>query len=226
MAFSKIVDLSHALHKDIPVWPGDPPFKTEQAASHTVEKYYLNKFCMGEHTGSHFGAPVHFNADGQCVDQIEGHRLVQPVVKIDVSCFAAPDFLVQPQHVLDWQQVHGKIDKGTVLFQTGWSKYWDDHAAYWGGTSHDRLHFPGISPACVELLLDFGIAGIGIDTGGIDGGQSRSFRANKLLARQQKYHLENLTRLELIPETGALLFIGVLPLCGGSGSPCRVLAVF
>ena len=36
---------------------------------------------------------------------------------------------------------------------------------------------------------------------------------------------ECLARLDELPATGALLFLGVLPIAGGSGSPARVLAL-
>jgi kynurenine formamidase len=42
---------------------------------------------------------------------------------------------------------------------------------------------------------------------------------------KQVWHIENLTNLKSLPATGALVFIGVLPLVDGSGSPARILAL-
>jgi kynurenine formamidase len=69
-----------------------------------------------------------------------------------------------------------------------------------------------------------GVLGLGIDTAGIDGGASQTLEANRILLDNGRFHLENLTNLERLPARGAWLFIGALPLVGGSGSPARVLA--
>jgi kynurenine formamidase len=42
---------------------------------------------------------------------------------------------------------------------------------------------------------------------------------------KQVWHIENLTNLKQLPATGALVFVGVLPLVDGSGSPARILAL-
>lgn len=40
-----------------------------------------------------------------------------------------------------------------------------------------------------------------------------------------KYGLTQLANLELLPTTGAVVIAAPLPIEGGSGSPCRVLAL-
>ncbi|MBN2000181.1 cyclase family protein [candidate division KSB1 bacterium] len=225
MPFSRIIDLSHPLKKDMPLWPGDPPVRIKRFAVFNKDGFYMQEFGMGEHTGTHIGTPAHFYPQGYTIDRIPVKNLIQPAVKIDVSRFVDSDTLVEPQYVREWQAVHGDIVGGIVLFQTGWSKFWGDQAVYWGGVDDDK-HFPGIAPECIKLLVDLGVSGVGIDTGGIDGGRSRIFASNKLLAQHNKFHLENLTQLNMVPERGATLFIGALSLQNGSGSPCRVLAAF
>jgi kynurenine formamidase len=88
------------------------------------------------------------------------------------------------------------------------------------------MHFPGFgSEATRFLLLERQIAGVGIDTHGVDGGQDETFATNHLVLEQPRLVLENLTNLDQIPPVGTTLVIGILRLKGGSGSPAAVMAL-
>ncbi len=60
---------------------------------------------MGEHTGTHFDAPVHWitgkDLPENACDTIPAKRFVGPACVIDVTreCEADPDFLLLPEHV-------------------------------------------------------------------------------------------------------------------------------
>jgi kynurenine formamidase len=75
------------------------------------------------------------------------------------------------------------------------------------------------------LLSQRQIAGVGIDTHGVDSGQDTTFATNLLVLEQPRIVLENLTNLDQLPAIGTILVIGVLRLLGGSGSPVAVLAL-
>lgn len=87
------------------------------------------------------------------------------------------------------------------------------------------MHFPGFSSYATQFLLkERQIAGLGIDTHGVDPGQDNSFTTNRLVLAQQGIILENLTNLDQLPPKGTTLAIAPLRLRGGSGSPVGVLA--
>ena len=69
------------------------------------------------------------------------------------------------------------------------------------------------------------IAGLGIDTHGVDPGRDSSFAVSKLLLEQPRIVLANLAGLDQLPPTGTTLVIGILRLRGGSGSPASVIAL-
>ena len=48
-----------------PIFPGDPAFVLETAATVAVDGYYLQYVREGEHTGTHWGAPAHFQEGGR-----------------------------------------------------------------------------------------------------------------------------------------------------------------
>ncbi|MBN1541678.1 cyclase family protein [candidate division KSB1 bacterium] len=227
-AFS-VIDLTHPIDSGMPHWPGDPPTQLQAVADLLHHGYLLHRLQIGEHSGTHIGAPVHSLADGISVEGIPADRLVLPAFFIvcRAACRDDRDFLLQPQEVRRWEQANAPLGENALLLvATGWSDYWRDSRAYLGQTGNEGLHFPGVAVETAQFLLqERKIAALGIDTAGIDGGASTTYAVNHLLAENGAYHLENLTHLHRVPATGAWVVVGALPLRGGSGSPCRVLAL-
>jgi kynurenine formamidase len=70
------------------------------------------------------------------------------------------------------------------------------------------------------------VAGIGIDTLGIDAGYASDFPVHKEVTHPAGiWHLENLQNLSLVPPVGSYIIVGVIPFVGGSGAPARVFAL-
>ena len=222
-----IIDLSHPVESGMPHWPDDP--QTGLAVCRTLEQdgYRLNRLVIGEHSGTHIGAPSHFNRNQATVDRLGAGKLIVPAVKINLDAAAGEnrDFLLQTEHILGWEEQHKKIESGLVLIHTGWSRFWSDPEMYFG-LENGMMHFPGVSESAARFLAQQrGIIGLGIDTAGIDGGMSNDFAAGRCLAAHGIYHLENLANLNSLPDENFTVFIGALPIVNGHGSPCRVLAV-
>ena len=112
-----------------------------------------------------------------------------------------------------------------ALFRTGWDAFADDHERYMGPAGD--LHFPGVSEEAALLLVEQrGVAGVGIDTLGIDPGNVSEFSVHRhATLLHGVWNLECLVNLDQVPPVGALLIVGALPLAGGSASPARVLAL-
>ena len=224
--FAKIIDLSHSISETMPHWPGDPVTKIQTVGTVARDGYYLNELTLGEHSGTHVGAPIHFGGRDS-IDAVAPEKLIVRGVKIDVSQLAVadPDYLLSLDDLLQWEEQHGNIPvQCLVVVQTNWSQRWSSPREYLGA-AEDGLHFPGVSiEAAAFLVQQRSIVGIGIDSAGIDGGQSESFQANILLATHGACHLENLANLENLGIKGFYIFIGALKIERGSGSPCRVLA--
>ena len=228
IAYSRVVDLSHEIHPDIPRWPGDPPIEFKTAARLERDGYRLSTFSMGEHSGTHINAPSNFHAQGDSIDAYPAGSLVVPAVVIDNRdrAEANPDYALSTGDVESWEQRWGRIPEGSLVFLlTGWSEKWDHPREFLGYDHQGRMHFPGFSLESAEFLLDQrGAAGLGIDTHGLDGGLDTGFLINKLVLEQPRLSLENLSNLHLLPAVGTTLVIGVLRLKAGAGSPVSVLA--
>ena len=66
---------------------------------------------------------------------------------------------------------------------------------------------------------------LGIDTMGIDPGADATFGANRLLLREHRIHLENLSGLGEMPPSGGWIIVGGIRIRGGSGSPATVFGL-
>src|SRR5574341_421399 len=123
----KIIDLSHPISKEIPIWPGDPAIQIEAWSSFEKDGYSLNRLIIGEHSGTHFGCPNHFLKEGRSLESYSAQDLVRPAVVIDVRSAVQqnPDYCLSTADVVSWESVNGTIPaESVVLLLTGWSSYW------------------------------------------------------------------------------------------------------
>ena len=111
----------------------------------------------GEHTGTHFDAPVHWvtGKDGEDVAQVPVSRLIAPAVVLDFSAEAAadPDFLLEIEHVKQWEAEHGPLPEGWRPYGTGWDTRSGDQADFLNA-NETGPHTPGISVACAKWLAE------------------------------------------------------------------------
>ena len=225
----EVIDLTHSLSSETPVYPGGVPLSIKKTADLEENGYYMNTLTLGEHTGTHLDAPAHFVAGGASVDEIAPERLIGPGVIIDVSekCETDPDYQLSYLDIKQWEAEHGRIPNGAILLiRTGWARRWADAKAYLNADGDGVLHFPGISTEAAEYLVKYrDVSGVGIDTLSVDYGRSRDFAVHKIFHAAGVYHIENVADLERVPTTGATIVAAPLKIAGGSGAPCRVLAL-
>jgi kynurenine formamidase len=227
-SYSRILSLSHVIHPAIPQWQGDPPIEFESVAALDREGYYLRRLTIGEHSATHMNAPNSFFVDGAGIDTYAPASLVVPAVVVDIREQAAkhPDYRLRDRDVHCWEQQQGQIPAGcVVLLYTGWQAKWPDPDTFLNLDDQGIPHFPGFSAEVTQFLLaERAIAGIGIDTHGVDGGSDTTFATNRQVLARQGIVLECLTNLNQLPAIGTQLVIAPLPLQNGSGSPASVLA--
>ena len=229
ITFSKVVELTHVIRPGIPLWPGDPPVEFQEVAQLDTHGFYLRRFTMGEHSGTHMNAPRSFDARGAGIDAYSPDTLVVPAIVIDIRSQATvnPDASLTSAGLLAWEERYGLVPAGALaLLYTGRQHQWEDPNAYLGLDARGGLHFPGFGQDAARLLVeDRGAAGLGTDAAGVEPGQDDSYYANRLVLAKHGLILECLANLDQLPPTGATLVIGPLRLEGGSGAPASVLAL-
>jgi kynurenine formamidase len=205
----RVVDLTFTLSPDFPVIVLPPEFG--QAAPVRIQEisrydgrgpaWYWNNVTFGEHTGTHFDAPVHWftgkDLPNNAVDTMPPRDMIAPACVIDCSAEAAqdPDFLLTVPLVEAWEAKHGRIpERHWVLLRTDWSN-----------------------------------KGFGTETIGTDAGQAGHFQppypAHHFLHGGGRYGLQCLCNLDQLPPTGAVIVASPLKIQNGSGSPLRVIAL-
>ncbi|PKB79903.1 MAG: cyclase [SAR202 cluster bacterium Io17-Chloro-G9] len=229
ITYTKVVGLSHVIRPEMPRWPGDPAVEFSEEATAETHGFYLRRFSMGEHSGTHMNAPRTFDPQGAGVDVYAPGELVVPAIVIDLrtQATANPDIALTPEDILAWEERYGLIPTGGMaLLYTGCQHKWEDPTAYLGLDSQGGLHFPGFGSDAARLLVEErGVAGLGTDAAGVEPGQDDSFSANRLVLAKGGIVLECLDNLDQLPATGATLVIGPLRLEHGSGAPASVLAL-
>jgi kynurenine formamidase len=230
ITYSRVIHLSHLIDIGIPQWPGDPTVKFTTVAELQDDGYYLRRFSLGEHSATHINAPNSFHGNGISIDEYSAQSLVVPAVVIDISQQATEnaDYLLTVADILAWEAEFGTISaECIVLLYTGWQDKWLDKNAFLNQDADGNMHFPGFGNDATQFLItERQIAGVGIDTHGVDSGQDPNFTTNRLVLVKPRIVLENLTNLDQLPPQGATLVIGILRLRGGSGSPAAVMAFF
>ncbi len=239
----RIIDLTQTLKASTPVIQLPPPFAQSKPFEKTlISRYddkgpawYWNNISMGEHTGTHFDAPIHWvtgkDTENGATDTIPPEQFIAPAVVIDCSKDAEKDerFIFTPAHIRAFEDAHGKIPSGCwVLMRTDWSKRKDP--AKFLNAKEDGPHVPGPNADAIRFLIEKrDILGWGVEAVGTDHGQAFGFEppfpAHSLMHGAGKLGLASLTNLDELPATGAILIAAPLKIENGTGSPLRVLAL-
>jgi kynurenine formamidase len=228
--FSNLADLTHVLGPNTPSFDGQPAFSITTAVTHAANGYFGSNISYWEHMGTHMDAPVHFSPSGLYVDQIAPTNLVVPAVVIDIRTKVArdPDAVVTPDDIVAYERRYGRIPaNAAVLMSSDWGTRIGSQEAYRNADSSGVMHFPGFGKAAIDMLLnERSIAGIGVDTLSLDHGPSADFAVHYSFLATNRWGLENLANLSAIPPAGATLIVGAPKIAGGSGGPCRIMAVW
>jgi kynurenine formamidase len=171
-----MIDLTHLLNSNIPIYPGDPLFSCQQSSTVAKDGFSVHALACSSHTGTHIDAPSHFFIDGATIDQLPLSAFILPALVLDVSYKKA-------RECITWDSVESmahRIRPNTaVLFHTGWCRYWDQGQSPSttfaaartassnsepGRQTHHYFDHPWLATDVVERLLALGVRLIGIDT--------------------------------------------------------------
>ncbi|MFZ0214282.1 MAG: cyclase family protein [Candidatus Acidiferrales bacterium] len=224
-----VIDMTYAINDHSPAWPGDDhPFTAVVTATPAKEGYFIRKFTMLEHYGTHMDAPAHFPPGKETLDQIPIQRFFGPAVVIDVrgKVEKDADYRLSVADIQEWETRHGQIPAGAiVMLRTGWGSRWPDQTRYRNMDAKGVMHFPGYSVAAAKFLIARHVSGLCIDTLSIDYGPSPNFEVHRTTLPAGLFHIENIANLDKLPASGAFVIAAPIKLEGGSGGPVRVYAI-
>jgi kynurenine formamidase len=230
LAHAKYVDLTHTITPSIPVWPGfghatfsptvDP--KTGRPYTYAKDGFAATRYLLAtDQYGTQLDPPAHWNPDYPAIDELPPTFAVRPLVVISIvaQVTAQPGYQMSVDDILAWEQVHGRIPQGSVVFiRSDWSKQWPDPALA------TKRPFPGITLAAIKFLhLERHILFHGHEP--LDTDTTATLESEAWLLQNGYTQAEGVTHLDEVPEAGALVVIGYPKFGGGTGGYARFIAI-
>lgn len=206
-----VIDLSHPISRDMPVYPGTPVPETNPL--YTMERHGFRETALSftSHTGTHLDAPAHMIAGGATLDQFPASAFVGRGYVLDCwgrSSITAELLRQHEAHIrsCDW-----------LLFYTGWDSYWDSERYFIG--------FPLLTPEAAALLCQMGLTGVGLDCLSLDACGDPTFPNHMTLLGHGLLNAENLCGLDRLLGKSFMFSALPLPFSRSDGAPCRAAAI-
>jgi arylformamidase len=224
----QVIDLTHTIHDDIQIYPGDPKPSISRGLTHEKDDCHVDLLNLGSHTGTHIDAPYHFLKDGQRINEIPVQRFIGNGILIDVSGKSDRGLIDST----DLKSSASEINNGDfVILKTGWDRYF--------GTAKYYLH-PYLSADGARLLVKKGVSLVGVDALNVDPtyyANKDSYSAVKDLPDEASYGypvhdlllsnnvliVENLCCLDKINAVKGIYSFLPLKLKDSDGSPIRAV---
>lgn len=208
-----IIDLSHFLEADMPLYPGTELPVFEERASIEMDGYREKKIALCSHTGTHMDAPAHIVAGAKTLDQLPVETFCGDAFLL--NCTRAGKAGVDLQELLP--HADAIREHAFIVLHTGWSRYW--------GNDHYFSGYPVLTPDAARWLAHMDLKGVGMDTISADPADAVDLPVHNILLGAGVVLVENLTNLEAVPAP-SFLFAGFpLKIRDADGSPVRAVAI-
>lgn len=235
---TEFVDLTHTFEPGIPHWKGDPDEHVETIYSYEPgdgtlgSGFYMQYFSLVGQWGTHVDPPAHFIKGLRTLDQISLKEMILPLVVLDVhhKVMEDPDYVITMDDVRSYEDRYGLIPQGSfVAMRTDWSHRWPNQSAMENMDDNGVSHYPGWSQDVLTYLYEErNITASGHETTDTDPGLVTStdqYPLETYILSQNKYQVELLANLDQVPESGAVIVVGIPKPKDGSGFPARVFAI-
>lgn len=212
----KVIDLTHTIRENMPVYPGTESPKLTGANSYDKDGFKETYLQMFSHTGTHVDPPAHLYAEGRTLDAFAPEQFIGKALVIDCRALREGEAITMEQ-LKKYGELPEKAD--FLLFNLGWDKRWGTEA-YFGD-------YPCVDDELLEYIINGKYKGIGFDVIGLDPiADEKLTRHNKLLRSCEILNIENLKNLDLCGE--GLFCFGCFPLKieNSDGAPVRAMAWF
>lgn len=212
----KVIDLTHTICENMPVYPGTETPKFEPANTYEKDGFKETKISMFTHTGTHVDPPAHLISGRTTLEQFPPEQFIGKALVIDCRDLQQGSTITM-EHLHRYGDLADQAD--FLLFNLGWDKFW--------GTEEYFGDYPCINEEVLEYIIQGNYKGIGFDVIGLDPiADVNLTRHKKLFEKKEIINIENLKNLD---QCGNELFwFGCFPLklenC--DGSPIRAVAWF
>jgi kynurenine formamidase len=208
-----IIDLTHAISADMPVFPGTAAPRLDEAYTIERDGFAEKMLHLVSHTGTHIDAPGHILPGATRLDGFPAQRFLGPAVAMDVSAVRGRS--IEIEDIAGYET--RLLEADFALLHTGWAEYWGCRE-YFGA-------YPVLSAAAAQWLAGLGLKGFGVDTISVDVIDSSALPVHRALFARNMVIIENLADLK--PLLGKEFVFSCLPLkiVDADGSPIRAIAI-
>ena len=209
----KILDLSHNISPDMPVYPGTEPPVISNEYGIEDDGFYERKITLYSHTGTHMDAPAHIIQGSETLDEFTTESFFGKAFVLELTQLKKQ--LIDVADLKSHQDTLKNLE--FLLLHTGWSRFW--------GTKKYFKDYPVLSGEAAQWLKTFHLKGIGLDTISADRADSKDFPIHKVFLKNHTLIIENLTNLDTIPSKTFLFSCFPLKFANADGSPVRAVAI-
>ncbi|PZD94475.1 cyclase family protein [Paenibacillus sambharensis] len=200
-----LIDLTHLIQDDMPVYPGDNRTEFRQTRHLSKDHYTNHQLSVNMHAGTHIDGPMHLLDTDKRLSDFPLDTFIGAGCVLDVTGEAVIDYKAEyeeaiPEHVI-------------VLFHTGYSRRF--------GQEEYFTDYPVLTEKLAELLVRKQVKMVGLDTPSPD---KYPFHVHKLLFRSGILIAENLTNLGRLPASASFEVIALPLHIGADSSVARVVA--
>lgn len=206
-----LIDMTHTITPEIPVYPGDPSPVLTKAATMTKDGYRTTTFNLCSHTGTHMDAPSHLLHEGRSLDQMPMSQFSGRATVLDVSDegpVITEDFLRSNYDAIYCADY--------ILFYTGWENCW-------GTEGYMEDTFPVPDEAAAKYLVSRGLKGVGTDALSLDR-LSGPYPVHTALLKSGAVILESLCLKKVRGRKDFLFFALPMKFQNSDGAPIRAFA--
>ncbi len=202
------IDVSAAVRKGMPHWPGDPAFHIRRVADQAKgDQCTVSHIDLGVHTGTHMDAPLHFLPEGACMDEMPLEATVGPARVIEIH---DPVAVTQEELMAH----HVRAGERILLKTANSTRAWEYNGFY--------EDFVYIAHDAAEYLAGIGIRTVGIDYLSVGGYRKDSLETHTALLRAGIWIIEGLNLKHIVPGEYDLICLP-LKIEGAEGAPARAI---
>ncbi len=206
-----VVDLTHTITEDMPVYPGTDAPIIEQGTTVAVEGFAEKKLTFFSHVGTHMDAPAHIFEDKKTLDALPASTFTGPACIIDVSGLT----LITLDVLKQYEDQIAQCD--FVIFSSGHEKLW--------GTEAYFSPFPTLDEEAATWLTTQNLKGMGIDAISFDTMDVTRLFIHEILLGSGLVLIENLKNLDTITDPIFTFVALPLKIFESDGSPIRAIAM-
>lgn len=180
----KVIDLTHTISEDMPVFPGSETPKLTTKSTYEKDGFKETLLQMYSHVGTHMDPPAHIFTNRKTLDQFSPEQFIGKALVVDCRDLKEGQAITIDKINIDKAKL-----ADFILFNLGWDKRWNLDTYF--------NDYPCIDDTVLEFILNSNFKGIGFDVMGLDPLRDNNLNRHKALFKDTYIvNIENLTNLD------------------------------